>query len=87
MKPVLEGLLFLVGEEGIDEQGLANILEITKEEVKELIENLRQDYESEERGLTIKKLGGTMPEKMPTPRKSIKDIEHKQKIKINSIEK
>lgn len=58
MKPVLEGLLFLVGEEGIDEQGLANILEISKEEVKNLIENLRQDYESEERGLTIKKLGG-----------------------------
>lgn len=58
MKAVVEGLLFLVGEEGLDEETISNIIEIPKEQVKALIEELKQDYNSEERGLTIKKLGG-----------------------------
>ena len=33
MKPVLEGLLFLVGEEGIDIKNISNILEMNEEEV------------------------------------------------------
>ncbi len=30
----------------------------------------------------IKKLGGTMPEDLPTPKKSIKELESEEKIKI-----
>ena len=33
---------------------------------------------------TIKKLGGTMPEKLPTPEKSIKQIEESETLKINN---
>ena len=31
---------------------------------------------------TIKKIGGTMPEKLPTPEKSIKDLEKEELKKI-----
>ena len=32
MKPVLEGLLFLVGEDGIDLETICNVLEIDQEQ-------------------------------------------------------
>lgn len=57
MKPILEGLLFLVGEDGIDVETICNILEITDEESLKLIKDLKEDYESEDRGITIKKFG------------------------------
>lgn len=58
MKPVLEGLLFLVGDEGINIEHISSMLEITKEEAENLLKELKNDYESEERGITIKKFGG-----------------------------
>ena len=58
MKPVLEGLLFLVGEEGISMESIADILEISGEETSDLLESLSNDYESENRGICLKKLGG-----------------------------
>jgi len=57
MKPVLEGLLFLVGEDGIDLETICNVLEIDQEQGNKLIEELANDYQSEERGITIKKFG------------------------------
>ena len=45
MKPVLEGLLFLVGEEGIDIESIANILEISKEEAFNLISRGSINYD------------------------------------------
>ena len=56
MKPVIEGLLFLTGEEGIDVKTMANILEISEKEVIENLEELFKDYQSKERGITIKNL-------------------------------
>ena len=38
MKPVLEGLLFLVGEEGIDIKTISEILETTEEETKKILQ-------------------------------------------------
>ncbi len=60
MKPVIEGILFLVGEDGIDIESIADILEIEKEEVEKLIDELSHDLESDDRGLTIKNLGGVL---------------------------
>ena len=57
MKAVVEGLLFIVGEDGIDIETISNILGESKEESKKLIEELENDYSSEERGITIKKFG------------------------------
>ena len=54
---VLEGILFVVGDEGITLKGLCEIMEINIEEAKELLLNLKKMYESEERGLRISYLG------------------------------
>lgn len=58
MKPVIEGLLFLVGEEGIDVKTISNILEISEKEAIQALEELFKDYQNKERGITIKNLGG-----------------------------
>lgn len=35
---------------------------------------------------TIKELGGTMPEELPTPNKSIKELEKEDLLKISNID-
>lgn len=57
LKAVLEGLLFVVGEDGLDIEEISNILEIKKDEVKELIKELQNDYQKCERGIRIDFLG------------------------------
>ena len=57
LKAVLEGLLFVVGEDGLDIEEISNILEIKKDEVKELINELQNDYQKSERGIRIDFLG------------------------------
>lgn len=57
MKPVLEGLLFIVGEDGIDIETICNVLEISSEDAYKLVEELKNDYQSDDRGITIKKFG------------------------------
>lgn len=56
---VLEGLLFVVGDEGIDLEKICNILEINTEEAKELLKTLRSEYEHENRGIRISFIGNT----------------------------
>lgn len=69
----------------------ANIFRITQTD--ELLKNNKVNTENEAcdthnrvgkavRG-TIKKLGGTMPEDLPTPKKSIKEIEQENKISLS----
>lgn len=57
LKAVLEGILFVVGDEGITLKEISDILEISEEETKELLINLRKDYEDDGRGLRISFLG------------------------------
>lgn len=57
MKAVLEGLLFIVGEDGLDIDTICNVLEIDNEKALKLVHDLKEDYESEDRGITIKKFG------------------------------
>ena len=56
-KAVLEGLLFVVGEDGLTLQQIEEVLEIDEEESKSLIMELKKDYEAETRGLRIDFLG------------------------------
>lgn len=56
-KAVLEGLLFVVGEEGLTFEQIEEVLEINEEESKSLLMELKRDYEAEERGLRIDFLG------------------------------
>ena len=59
MKGIIEGLLYVQGDLGLTIDDVANILEITPEEAKELILSLKQDYINEDRGLRINYLGNT----------------------------
>lgn len=60
MKAVLEGLLFVVGDDGITIPEICNILEITEESAKELVLSLKNDYLNEDRGLRIDYLGNSL---------------------------
>jgi len=58
-KAVLEGILFIVGDDGITLDEMINILSISEEEVKNLLLELRKDYEDLGRGLRISFLGNS----------------------------
>lgn len=54
---VLEGLLFVVGDEGLTLDQICNILEISMEDAKELLMELKKSYEDTSRGIRISYLG------------------------------
>lgn len=54
---VLEGLLFVVGDEGITLNQICDILNLDMESAKELLIKLKQTYETEDRGIRISYLG------------------------------
>ncbi|MES9685477.1 SMC-Scp complex subunit ScpB [Gottfriedia acidiceleris] len=51
---VLEGLLFVAGDEGISIVELSETLELSQTDVLELIESLKKEYENPNRGLQIR---------------------------------
>lgn len=57
---ILEGLLFVVGDDGLTLSQVQDILEIESDEAKELVSELRKTYESDNRGITINFLGDTL---------------------------
>jgi len=57
LKAVLEGMLFIVGDEGTTIKEMANVLDIPEDNVKELLLELKKDYEDKNRGLRISYLG------------------------------
>jgi segregation and condensation protein B len=59
LKAVLEGLLFVVGDDGLTIDQITKIMDIDEDNAKEVLKSLRSDYESEERGLRINFLGNT----------------------------
>lgn len=54
---ILEGLLFIVGEEGLSEQNIKEILEVGDLEFNYLIKDYQNQLLNENRGLTLKCLG------------------------------
>ena len=54
---VLEGILFVVGDEGITLKSLCEIMDIDLETAKELLKELKKEYEKENRGIRISYLG------------------------------
>ena len=56
---VLEGLLFVVGDEGITLKQCADILETNEEDIKKLLKELQMEYEKETRGIRISFLADT----------------------------
>jgi segregation and condensation protein B len=70
IKGIIEGILFLTGDEGIEARQLAQILELTEEEVVDLLEDMKADYRRHKRGLQIVEVAKayqltTLPEHAP----------------------
>ncbi|GKS11872.1 hypothetical protein YDYSY3_28720 [Paenibacillus chitinolyticus] len=70
MKSIIEGLLFVAGDEGLDKKQLADILETDAHIVTELIEELQEDLRRGGRGIQITRVAGayqmtTVPEHAP----------------------
>ncbi len=59
MQAVLEGLLYIQGDIGLTLQQVMDIFEIDEDEAKNLVLNLKNYYEQENRGLRINYLGNT----------------------------
>lgn len=57
MKAVLEGLLFVSGNEGLNIKQLIEIIDISEQEILNLINELKEDYQSDSRGITIEYFG------------------------------
>lgn len=56
---VLEGLLFVVGDDGLTLDQIKEILNLGDEEAKILIKNLMEEYNKENRGIKISILGNS----------------------------
>ena len=72
---ILEGLLFVVGDEGITLDKMSEILEISVDEVKKLLMELKGEYESDKRGIRVSFLGDTF--KLTTKKEH---VEYYQKL-------
>ena len=59
-KAILEGLLFVVGEDGLTLDQIEEVLEVKEEEAKQLVNELKHNYEEEDRGLRIDYLGNRL---------------------------
>ena len=56
-KAVIEGLLFVSGDDGLTLEQLCNLINKSKEEVSSIIKELYNDYLSENRGMNLEFLG------------------------------
>lgn len=54
---VLEGILFVVGDEGITLKKICEIMDISMENAKSLLKELKKSYENNDRGIRISYLG------------------------------
>lgn len=57
---VIEGLLFVVGEDGLSLEQISNILGISEEETKSFIKDLQMSYQDTNRGIRIDFLGNRL---------------------------
>ncbi|WP_200411235.1 SMC-Scp complex subunit ScpB [Virgibacillus salexigens] len=53
LKAIVEGLLFASGNEGITIKQLSKIMEVTEATIEHLMEELKYDYESTDRGIML----------------------------------
>ncbi len=59
MEAVIEGLLYVQGDLGLTIKQVMDVLDVSEDEAKRLIFNLKNSYEKENRGLRIKYLANT----------------------------
>lgn len=57
IKAIIEGLLFVSGEDGLTLNDIINITEKSESEIKDSIKQLYKDYEKDDRGIQLEFLG------------------------------
>ncbi len=60
MQGILEGLLFIGGDEGVTIDKVKEVLEIDDEKLNYLINNLKESYEGADRGICLEQAGDTL---------------------------
>lgn len=70
LKSIIEGLLFMAGDEGLNKRQLADIMQVDADFASELVYDLQRDLEREERGVQITEVAAsyrmtTHPEHAP----------------------
>ena len=88
---VLEGLLFVVGDDGITLDKICDVLEINENEARNLLKELQNEYEKETRGIRISYLSNsfkltTKKEHIDYYQKLIKDNYLKVVIALSYID-
>ncbi|WP_100372617.1 SMC-Scp complex subunit ScpB [Bacillus sp. FJAT-45037] len=58
MKAIVEGLLFVTGDEGMTYEQLAEVMELELETIKDVVGELETTYQSTNRGLQMVEVGG-----------------------------
>ena len=58
MYSVLEGLVFMVGDEGVGLSVLSDILEVSKEDILKVINQIQDDYQDKNHGIEMVNYGG-----------------------------
>ncbi|MCR6110593.1 SMC-Scp complex subunit ScpB [Bacillus sp. A301a_S52] len=58
IKAVIEGLLFVSGEEGIDEKQLMDVLQIDRKSLKFYLAEMKDMYQSAQRGIQLVEVAG-----------------------------
>lgn len=58
VKTVLEGLLFLCGDEGLTMEQMQGTLETSREEVESALVQLKEEYDKETHGIELTRFGG-----------------------------
>ena len=53
MKSIIEGLIFVSGDEGIDAKQIASVIDLDVDTVEDIIHDMQGDYKRENRGLQI----------------------------------
>ena len=59
IKSIIEGLLFVSGDEGLDLKTIAEIVELPIEQVGELVHQMRMDFRQSRRGVQIIEIANT----------------------------
>lgn len=58
LKSILEGLLFVAGEEGLSAKAIAEVVEMDVDVVRDVLRDLQSDFVRDERGIRIAEVAG-----------------------------
>lgn len=90
MKAVIEGLIFISGNDGITIDSIAKITELDIDEIKNILENIKNDLENPDKGIKLVILGNhykfTTKEEHKEYYKKLVDVELDSNLSQSALE-